>query len=137
MNDFGQPEIYDRRFWAKNNGAIVTWRHNGAFLDHFLNILGQFLQKTSRFLQKMERMERFLTLLKKTGSFSRSSVRCSNLHRNIRTYGKNTDRKIKTVSLIISRRDAEIAEKQRELYPQISQSIIVNFRTFWIIIMLL
>jgi len=64
-------EICDRRFWAKNNGAKVNRRQNGVFLEHFLNILGQFLQKVVRFLQKSKEMERFLTILEKGGAFSR------------------------------------------------------------------
>jgi len=67
----GHAEIFDRRFWAKNNGAKVKVCQNGAFLKHFLNILGHFLQKVLCFLQKLKETERFSKILKKTPSFSR------------------------------------------------------------------
>ena len=67
----GVMEIRDRRFWAKNDGAIVKMCQNGAFLEHFLQFLGRFLQKVVRFLQKTKEMERFLRILERGGSLSR------------------------------------------------------------------
>jgi len=64
-------EFRDLRFWAKNDGAKVKVGQNGVFLKHFLNILGRFLQKRHRFFQKPREIERFLTILKKTGAFLR------------------------------------------------------------------
>jgi len=66
-----QAEICDWRFWAKNNGAKVNRRHNGHFSERFLQFLAHFLQKVTRFLQKSREMKRFLTIMKKTGAFSR------------------------------------------------------------------
>ena len=71
-------------------------RQNGAFLEHFLNILKRFLQKVVRFLQKTREIERFLTILKKALAFLRWIVKWSNSLRKIRTYDKNTGRKIRT-----------------------------------------
>jgi len=42
----------DPRFWAKNDGAKVSMRQNGPFLEHFFAFFAPFLQKTPRFLQK-------------------------------------------------------------------------------------
>ena len=67
----GVLEFYDRRFWPKNNGAKVRVCHRGPFLESFLHFLEVFLQKVGCFLRKSGEMERFLTILKKTGSFSR------------------------------------------------------------------
>ena len=64
-------KIRDRRFWAKNNGAKVRLCQNRAFLERFSQFLERFSQKRSRFLQKVREIERFLTILKKRGSFSR------------------------------------------------------------------
>jgi len=69
----GVLKIHNRRFWAKNNGAKVNRCQNGAFLKHFLNILGHFFQKPIRFLQKSQEIDLFLTILKKTGSFLRGA----------------------------------------------------------------
>jgi len=46
---------------------------NQTFLEHFLNILGRFLQKVVRFFQKLREIERFLGILKKAQSFSRNA----------------------------------------------------------------
>ena len=82
----GLAKIRDRCFWAKNVGAKVNMRQNGAFLDHFLNILSRFSQKVVRFFQKWDRFMRFLQILKKRGSFSRGAETLPQSRRKIRTY---------------------------------------------------
>ena len=67
----GVVEICDRRFWAKNNGAIVEGCHMGVFLERFSRFLGDFSQKVARNLQKSKEIEQFLAILKKARSLSR------------------------------------------------------------------
>ena len=112
MNDFSFSEIYNRRFWAKNDGAKVKGRQNGLFLERFSQFLDHFLQKATRFLQKSREMERFLAILKKAGSFSRRSVRSSHSRRKIRTYERKKPRRARS-----PRRGDD------NIFPQMSQSI--------------
>ncbi|MCH9022583.1 MAG: hypothetical protein IID32_07440 [Planctomycetes bacterium] len=67
----GEAEIFNRRFWPKNDGAKVRVCQKRAFLEHLLNILGHFFQKSIRFMQKRREIERFLQILKKAPAFSR------------------------------------------------------------------
>ena len=95
------------RFWAKNDGAKVKVCQNGAFLEHFLQILGHFLQKTARFLQKSREIERFLTIMKKAPSFSRCSERWPISRRKIRTYGNNAGLIIRTYERVKTTKDTK------------------------------
>ena len=67
-------EIRDRRFWAKNDGAIARGCHMRVFLERFSRFLGRFSQKRCWFLQKSKEMERFLKILKKGGRYRAESV---------------------------------------------------------------